>query len=148
MPKSGIKGLLWREHRSSGSWVVVLNVPKELQSRIVSKKGTPTRRLEQSTGTDSCALAKKRFRRIMSGLQPLEDASGLVRMRWQSRTIFRRCSNGWLSMKPTKQGCVLDANQLTPYVGAQTKAILAAKANAHQASPLVCSSKRQNWITP
>lgn len=78
MPKSGIKGLLWRDNRSSGSWLVVLNVPKELQPRIVSKKGTPTKRLEQPIGTDSLALARKRFPRIMSGLQQqLEDASGL-----------------------------------------------------------------------
>ena len=80
MPKSGIKGFLWKENRSSGSWVVVLNGTKELEPRIVSKKGTPTRRLEQSTGTDSLVLARKRFPRIMSGLQqPLEEASGLFR---------------------------------------------------------------------
>ena len=80
MPKSDIKGFLWKENRSSGSWVVVLNGTKELEPRIVSKKGTATRRLEQSTGTDSLALARKRFPRIMSGLQQqLEDASGPYR---------------------------------------------------------------------
>ena len=111
--------------------MVVFNVPIGLEPRIVSKKGTPTRRPEQSTGIDSLALARKRFPRIMSGLQQqLEDESGLFRMSWQSRTPFSRCSKAWLSMKPTKQGCVLDANQLTPSEGAQTKALLAAKENA------------------
>ena len=47
-----------RENRRSGSWVVVLNVPEEPQVWIVSKKGTPTRRLQQSTDTDSLALAR------------------------------------------------------------------------------------------
>jgi site-specific recombinase XerD len=48
---------------------VTLNVPKELQSRLPSKTGTPVKRLQQSTGTDSLALAKKRFPQIMADLQ-------------------------------------------------------------------------------
>ena len=48
---------------------MTLNVPKELQSRLPSKTGTPVKRLQQSTGTDSLALAKKRFPQIMADLQ-------------------------------------------------------------------------------
>ena len=67
--KSGIPNLIWRTNRSSGSWVVTLNVPKELQIRLPSRTGKPTKRLQQSTGTDSLALARKRFPRIMADLQ-------------------------------------------------------------------------------
>ena len=67
--KSGIPNLIWRTNRSSGSWVVTLNVPKELQARLPSSTGKPTKRLQQSTGTDSLALARKRFPRIMADLQ-------------------------------------------------------------------------------
>ena len=67
--KSGIPNLIWRTNRSSGSWVVTLNVPKELQTRLPSRTGKPTKRLQQSTGTDSLALARKRFPRIMADLQ-------------------------------------------------------------------------------
>ena len=67
--KSGIPNLIWRTNRSSGSWVVTLNVPKELQARLPSRTGKPTKRLQQSTGTDSLALARKRFPQIMADLQ-------------------------------------------------------------------------------
>ena len=67
--KSGIPNLIWRTNRSSGSWVVTLNVPKELQTRLPSRTGKPTKRLQQSTGTDSLALARKRFPWIMADLQ-------------------------------------------------------------------------------
>ena len=48
---------------------MTLNVPNELQERLPSKTGKPTKRLQQSTGTDSLALARKRFPRIMADLQ-------------------------------------------------------------------------------
>lgn len=48
---------------------MTLNVPKELQARLPSSIGKPTKRLQQSTGTDSLALARKRFPRIMADLQ-------------------------------------------------------------------------------
>ena len=48
---------------------MTLNVPKELQTRLPSRTGKPTKRLQQSTGTDSLALARKRFPRIMADLQ-------------------------------------------------------------------------------
>ena len=48
---------------------MTLNVPKELQARLPSSTGKPTKRLQQTTGTDSLALARKRFPRIMADLQ-------------------------------------------------------------------------------
>ena len=48
---------------------MTLNVPKELQVRLPSRTGKPTKRLQQSPGTDSLALARKRFPRIMADLQ-------------------------------------------------------------------------------
>ena len=47
--KSGIPNLIWRTNRSSGSWVVTLNVPKELQARLPSRTGKQTKRLQTST---------------------------------------------------------------------------------------------------
>ena len=95
MLNSGIQNLIWRKNRSSGSWVVTLNVPKELQSRLPSKTGTPVKRLQQSTGTDSLALAKKRFPQIMADLQKrLAVASELLheseddRLRRQLGTLY------------------------------------------------------------
>ncbi|MDB4677537.1 hypothetical protein OAE71_00060 [Synechococcus sp. AH-551-A21] len=58
---------------------MTLNVPRELQSRLPSKSGTPVKRLQKSTGTDSLALAKKRFPAIMADLQKrLAVASDLL----------------------------------------------------------------------
>ena len=74
---------------------MTLNVPKELQSRLPSKTGTPVKRLQQSTGTDSLALAKKRFPQIMADLQKrLAVASELLheseddRLRRQLGTLY------------------------------------------------------------
>ena len=46
-----------------------VNVPKELQTRLPSRTGKSTKRLQQSTGTDSLVLARKLFPRIMADLQ-------------------------------------------------------------------------------
>ena len=74
---------------------MTLNVPKELQSRLPSRTGTPVKRLQQSTGTDSLALAKKRFPQIMANLQKrLAVASELLheseddRLRRQLGTLY------------------------------------------------------------
>ena len=74
---------------------MTLNVPRDLQSRLPSKKGTPVKRLQQSTGTDSLALAKKRFPQIMADLQKrLAAASELLhesqddRLRRQLGTLY------------------------------------------------------------
>ena len=74
---------------------MTLNVPKELQSRLPTKTGKPVKRLQQSTGTDSLALAKKRFPQIMANLQKrLAVASELLheseddRLRRQLGTLY------------------------------------------------------------
>ena len=74
---------------------MTLNVPKELQSRLPTKTGKPVKRLQQSTGTDSLALAKKRFPQIMADLQKrLAVASELLheseddRLRRQLGTLY------------------------------------------------------------
>ncbi len=74
---------------------MTLNVPKELQSSLPSKTGTPVKRLQQSTGTDSLALAKKRFPQIMADLQKrVAAASELLhesqddRLRRQLGTLY------------------------------------------------------------
>jgi integrase len=76
-PQSGIPGLLWRQRDNSGSWVVSLNVPTELRGRIVSSTGKPLTRLERSTKTDSLAIAKKRYAKVMAALRgELEAKAG------------------------------------------------------------------------
>ena len=65
VPTSGIQGLPGRETRSSGSWVVVLNVPKALQPRIASKN-----RL-QETHTHSTTRTIHRYRQLCSGKETI-----------------------------------------------------------------------------
>ncbi|MDB4616497.1 hypothetical protein OAE23_00150 [Synechococcus sp. AH-551-E11] len=95
MLNSGIRNLIWRKNRISGSWVVTLNIPKELQSCLPTKTDKLVKPLQRSTGTDSLALAKKRFPAIMADLQKqLAVASDLLheseddRLRQQLGTLY------------------------------------------------------------